>query len=166
MRDSRFTLEPLGSHHPRAAFSSGVASLDGYFREQAGQEMCRRAAAVHVLIARDTGVPTAYDVPSATGVDVTPFPMELARFLPRYPRLPTPPSSGGWRWTPITAGRDSGRACCSMRSPAAITSAAWPSSCQLALTPRPGDSAPSEHRRQPASIPGTAPGRPRQACRR
>ncbi len=88
MHDPRFALEPLGGHHPRAAFSSGVTALDRYFREQAGQEMRRRAAVVYVLVERSTGAPAGYYTLSATSIDVTAFLAELARRLPRYPRLP------------------------------------------------------------------------------
>ena len=88
MRDARFTLEPLGPHHARAAFSCGVAALDRYFREQAGQEMRRRVAVVYVLVERDTAAIAGFYTLSATGIDVSALPAELARRLPRYPRLP------------------------------------------------------------------------------
>jgi predicted GNAT family N-acyltransferase len=88
MRDARFALEPLGSQHDRAAFASGVAALDRYFREQAGQDMRRRAAVVHVLVERETAALAGFYTLSATGVDVAAFPAEVARRLPRYPRLP------------------------------------------------------------------------------
>jgi len=88
MRDPQFALELLGAQHPRASFSSGVAALDRYFREQAGQDMRRRAAVVYVLVERETGMPAGYYTLGATGVDVATFPADLARRLPRYPRLP------------------------------------------------------------------------------
>jgi GNAT superfamily N-acetyltransferase len=88
MRDPRFALEPLGRRHPRAAFSCGVEPLDRYFREQAGQDMRRRAAVVYVLVERDTGMIAGFYTLSAAGIDVSAFPAELARQLPRYPRLP------------------------------------------------------------------------------
>lgn len=87
MRDARFALEPLGVRHDRAAFTSGVAALDRYFREQAGQDMRRHAAVVYVLIERDTAAAGFYTL-SATGIDVAAFPAAVARRLPRYPRLP------------------------------------------------------------------------------
>jgi GNAT superfamily N-acetyltransferase len=88
MRDARFSLEPLGAHHARAAFSCGVAALDRYFREQAGQEMRRRVTVVYVLVEQATSVIAGFYTLSAAGIDVSSFPAELARRLPRYPRLP------------------------------------------------------------------------------
>lgn len=88
MRDPRFALEPLGSHHDRAAFASGVAALDRYFHEQAGQEMRRRAAVVYVLVERNTAAVAGFYTLSATSIDVAAFPTDIARRLPRYPRLP------------------------------------------------------------------------------
>ncbi len=88
MHDPQFVLEPLEGHHHRAAFSSAVAALDRYFREQAGQDMRRRAAVAYVLVERDTGTTAGYYTLSATGIDVAAFPADIARRLPRYPRLP------------------------------------------------------------------------------
>lgn len=88
MHDPQFVLEPLGGHHHRAAFSSAVAALDRYFREQAGQDMRRRAAVAYVLVERDIGTTAGYYTLSATGIDVAAFPADIARRLPRYPRLP------------------------------------------------------------------------------
>ncbi|HEY8601465.1 MAG TPA: GNAT family N-acetyltransferase [Thermomicrobiales bacterium] len=88
MRDERFVLEPLGAQHERAAFASEVAALDRYFREQAGQDMRRRAAVVYVLVERESAASAGFYTLSATGVDVSAFPTDVARRLPRYPRLP------------------------------------------------------------------------------
>lgn len=88
MRDARFALEPLGPQHDRAAFVSGVAPLDDYLRQQAGQDMRRHAAVVYVLVERDTTAVAGFYTLSATGIDVAAFPADVARRLPRYPLLP------------------------------------------------------------------------------
>ena len=88
MRDERFALELLGSQHDRATFSCGVAALDRYLREQAGQDMRRRVAVVYVLVERDTAAIAGFYTLSATGVDVSALPAQVTRRLPRYPRLP------------------------------------------------------------------------------
>jgi ribosomal protein S18 acetylase RimI-like enzyme len=88
MSDERYAIEPLGSHHDRRAFASGVEPLDRYFHEQAGQDQRRRLAAVFLL--RDTVESTiaGYCTLSATGIEAASLPVEVTRRLPRYPLLP------------------------------------------------------------------------------
>lgn len=88
MRDPRFALEPLGKQHHRAAFSCGVAALDRYLQEQAGQEMRRHVAVVYVLVELSTAAIAGFYTLSATGIDVGALPEDFTRRLPRYPRLP------------------------------------------------------------------------------
>ena len=45
-----FLIEPLGPNHDRASFTSGVAPLDRYFREQATQDVRRRVTACYVAL--------------------------------------------------------------------------------------------------------------------
>ena len=45
---SSFIIEPLGPSHDRTEFTCGVDALDRYFREQAGQDVRRRATACFV----------------------------------------------------------------------------------------------------------------------
>lgn len=84
-----YAVEPLGAAHDRQAFTSGVAALDRYFRDQAGQDMRRRAAACYV--ARETvgaGRIAGFYTLSAAGVPLGEVPPELARRLPRYGAVP------------------------------------------------------------------------------
>ncbi|HEV8582984.1 MAG TPA: hypothetical protein VGX68_28285, partial [Thermoanaerobaculia bacterium] len=48
-----YRIEPLGAHHNRAAFSSGVEPLDRYLRAQAGQDSRRRVASCFILTRAD-----------------------------------------------------------------------------------------------------------------
>ena len=85
----QFVIEPLNSRHVRATFSCGVGPRDHYFRQQAGQEQRRRAAAIFVAVDRlaDDAVAGFYTL-SATAVQTTTLPEAVSRKLPRYPELP------------------------------------------------------------------------------
>ncbi len=86
--DERWHVEPLGGHHDRASFACGVAALDHYFRQQAGQDQRRHVAAVFVLVDRRDGSPAGFYTLSAASVELTELAPALARRLPRYPLLP------------------------------------------------------------------------------
>jgi len=77
-------IEPLGPEHDRAAFCCGNAELDGYFRQQAGQDQKRKLAAVFVLVAAGKDVAGFYTL-SAHSVDAGDLPPEMAKKLPRFP---------------------------------------------------------------------------------
>ena len=80
-------VEPLGPHHDRTSFASGVEQLDRYLRSQAGQDARKNMAAPFVLVLPD-GTIGGYYTLSATGVKLTEFPADIARKLPRYPLVP------------------------------------------------------------------------------
>lgn len=84
---SAIRVEPLGAHFDRNAFSCGVPNLDRYLREQAGQDARRRVAAPFVASNDGVRVLGFYTL-SATSIQLTEVPQELAKRLPRYPRLP------------------------------------------------------------------------------
>lgn len=88
MTAARFAVEPLGRHHDRAAFSCGVEALDQYLRQQAGQDIRRRVAAVFVLVERGTTAILGYYTLSATSVQAEALPDDLVKRVPRYPHLP------------------------------------------------------------------------------
>lgn len=78
---------PLGSSHDRSGFSCGVPALDRYLQQQAGQDARRRVAAPFVASTDGVRVLGFYTL-SATSIQLTDLPAELATKLPRYPRLP------------------------------------------------------------------------------
>lgn len=80
-------VEPLGSHHVRTEFSSGVEPLDRYFRTQAGQDARKNMAAPFVLVLSD-GTIAGYYTLSATAVPAPELPADTIRKLPRYPLIP------------------------------------------------------------------------------
>ena len=80
-------VEPLGSHHDRASFASGVEPLDRYLRSQASQDARKNMAAPFVLVLPDGAIGGYYTL-SATAVKLADLPDQTARRLPRYPLVP------------------------------------------------------------------------------
>lgn len=80
-------VEPLRASHHRAGFHSGVAELDRYFHQQAGQDAKRKVAAPFVLVDRNGSILGYYTL-SAYGIGVGELPEAVAKKLPRYPLLP------------------------------------------------------------------------------
>lgn len=84
-----FVVEPLGTHHDRAAFSCGVEPLDRYLRQQATQDVRRRVAACYVAVETPGEAAIAgYYTLAVGGVALGDLPKALARRLPRYPSVP------------------------------------------------------------------------------
>ena len=88
MAPDRFRVELLDARHNRSEFACGVDALDRYFRQQAGQETRRRAAAVYVLVDVAAAVVAGYYTLSSIGIESSELPDDVARRLPRYPVLP------------------------------------------------------------------------------
>ena len=84
----RFEVVVLGKQHDRKAFSCGVEPLDRYFREQASQDVKRRATACYVAVELATGKVAGYYTLAAAGVPLSELPEELVKKLPRYPSVP------------------------------------------------------------------------------
>jgi ribosomal protein S18 acetylase RimI-like enzyme len=83
-----FVVEPLGSGHRRDGFSCGVESLDRYLKQQATQDVRRRASACYVAIDVASDRLAGYYTLAAGGVPLTDLPEALAKRLPRYPSVP------------------------------------------------------------------------------
>ncbi len=83
-----FIIEPLGPSHGRTEFMCGVDALDRYFREQAGQDVRRRATACFVAREIATDRIAGFYTLAAGGVLLAQMPLRLAKRLPRYPTLP------------------------------------------------------------------------------
>ena len=84
----RFEVVVLDRHHDRKAFGCGVEPLDRYFREQASQDVKRRATACYVAVELATGKVAGYYTLAAAGVPLGELPDELVKKLPRYPSVP------------------------------------------------------------------------------
>jgi GNAT superfamily N-acetyltransferase len=81
-----FTIEPLGPHHDRRAFTCGQPDLDAWFRERASQDEKRNLARVFVT-SDPEGVAAFYSLSFYT-FGLSDLPLDLVRKLPRYEALP------------------------------------------------------------------------------
>lgn len=83
-----FRIELLSKEHNRTAFMCGVEALDRYFREQAMQDMRRRAASCYVAIDSATSAIAGYYTLAAGSIPLIDLPEDLIKKLPRYPSVP------------------------------------------------------------------------------
>ena len=83
-----YSIEPLGRHHDRAAFSCGKEPLDRYIKEQAGQDARRHYAAPFVLVEKGKKNILGYYTLSSFGIHLEELPGEVAKKFPRYPLVP------------------------------------------------------------------------------
>lgn len=83
---SRFTIEPLGARHDRAAFSCGVEALDSYLHKQAGQD-ARRHASVPFVATADGKTIAGYYTLSQYAIQLDAVPEAVAKKLPKYPMI-------------------------------------------------------------------------------
>ncbi len=81
-------IEPLGKHHDRAAFDCGIAALNRYIREQAGQDSKKKIAATFILTGDAPPVIAGYYTLSSTSINIGELPETVAKKLPRYPLMP------------------------------------------------------------------------------
>ncbi|WP_204369241.1 hypothetical protein [Methylocucumis oryzae] len=78
----------MSKEHNRTAFMCGVEALDRYFREQAMQDMRRRAASCYVAIDSATSAIAGYYTLAAGSIPLIDLPEDLIKKLPRYPSVP------------------------------------------------------------------------------
>ncbi|OWV90305.1 GCN5 family acetyltransferase [Rhizobium sp. R635] len=84
----QFTIEALNSGHDRKSFACGVFVLDRYLKEQAGQDIKRRAALCYVASPEGSSRIAGYYTLSAGDVALKDIPEDKARRLPPYPAIP------------------------------------------------------------------------------
>ncbi len=82
-----FRIEPLGAQHNRAGFSCGVEALDRYLKSQAGQDRRRGAASCFVAVNGQDQLAGYYTL-AMTSVALTDVTADMAKKLPRYPKIP------------------------------------------------------------------------------
>ena len=78
----------LAASHDRGAFLCGVDALDSYFRDQATQDMRRRASACYVAVEEGSEKIAGYYTLAAAGVPLIDLPSAMVKHLPRYPSVP------------------------------------------------------------------------------
>jgi len=82
-----YRIEPLGEHHNRAAFSSGVEALDRYLQRHAAQDISKRVAAAFVITPDGKTIAGFYTL-SVHVLVLANLPQSVAKKLPRYPNVP------------------------------------------------------------------------------
>lgn len=85
---ARFVIEALVKQHEHKDFSCGVFALDRYLKEQATQDMNRRAAMCYVARDAETGKIAGFYTISAGDIALKDMPEDIVRRLPRYPVVP------------------------------------------------------------------------------
>jgi ribosomal protein S18 acetylase RimI-like enzyme len=84
----QFRIEALAPEHVCASFVCGSDPLDKYLREQASQDMRRRASACYVAIDPHSDAVAGYYTLAASSVPLTELSDAMAKKLPRYPLVP------------------------------------------------------------------------------
>ena len=85
---TQFLIEALNTRHDRKGFSCGVFALDRYLKEQAEQDIKRRAAICYIACVPDSDRIAGYYTLSAGDMPLKDVPEDAARRLPRYPVIP------------------------------------------------------------------------------
>jgi GNAT superfamily N-acetyltransferase len=84
--ESGLAIEPLNRHHDRAAFNSGIESLDRYLHRQASQDTKRRVSRVFICRGRqDKTRVRGYYTLSTLAIDLSELPEKVAKKLPKHP---------------------------------------------------------------------------------
>lgn len=81
-------VEALQKSHGRDTFSCGHVALDRYLQRQARQDTQNQVAAVFVAVRPPDSTVLGFYSLSASSIDAADLPVDLAKKLPRYPRLP------------------------------------------------------------------------------
>ncbi|MFQ5451010.1 MAG: GNAT family N-acetyltransferase [Nitrospinaceae bacterium] len=87
-REASYSIEPLGRHHDRAAFSCGKEALDRYIKKQARQDAKRHYAAPFVLVEKGEKNILGYYTLSSFGIRLDELPGEIVKKFPPYPIVP------------------------------------------------------------------------------
>lgn len=78
----------LQKEHERQNFTCGSHALDRYLKSQARQDSDKRVAAVFALVHPPASQVLGYYTLSSSTIHADEVPPEIARKLPRYPKLP------------------------------------------------------------------------------
>lgn len=85
---STWTIEPLGKHHNRAAFSCEEPALTDYLQKRASQDVQRCAAAVFVATQPGSAQVLGYYSLSALSVALDAIAEDQAKLFAKYPAVP------------------------------------------------------------------------------
>jgi hypothetical protein len=87
VKPSPYKIELWTQQHDATAFSSGMASIDKYIKNQAQRDMSSHASMVFVLTEPEDNVIRAYYSLSSLGIVFTDLPEKTQKKLPRYPQI-------------------------------------------------------------------------------
>lgn len=85
---SPLTIEPLGKHHDRAAFSCGIEALDRYLHRQARQDERRNLTRVFIALGGESHRIAGFYTLSSYKIDLGDLPEAARKNLPHYPDVP------------------------------------------------------------------------------
>lgn len=80
-----FSIEPLESHHNRAAFNCGNEQLDRYLNDLATQDKKRNIAIPYVILDIKRQKIIGYYTLSMSSINLEHLPRSIAKKLPKYP---------------------------------------------------------------------------------
>jgi GNAT superfamily N-acetyltransferase len=83
-----YRIEPLASTQDRSAFRCGNDRIDRFFQNVVSQDIRRNYARCFVCIEAESQALVGFYTLSAQSVDLGDIPAEMAKKLPRYPRIP------------------------------------------------------------------------------
>lgn len=83
-----YSIESLGSHHNRAAFSCRTELLNVYLQRYASQDAKKHLAAPFVLVEKGSSTVIGYYTLSALSINIDDLPTEISKKLPKYPQVP------------------------------------------------------------------------------
>jgi hypothetical protein len=86
-RERPYIIQPWRQEFDATAFSSGVASIDRYIKEQAHRDMSSHASLVLILTEPGQNIIKAYYTLSSLGIVFADLPEKTQKKLPRYPQL-------------------------------------------------------------------------------
>ncbi len=84
---SPYTIEQWSIEYDSTGFSSGVAKIDKYIKEQAPRDMSSNLSVIFVLTELDNKIIRGYYSLSALGILFADLPEKIQKKLPRYPQI-------------------------------------------------------------------------------
>ena len=82
-----YTIEPWNAEHDSSTFTSGIAQIDKYIKEQARRDVSSKLTMVFVLTEPGSKIIRAYYSLSALGILFSDLPENIQKKLPRYPQI-------------------------------------------------------------------------------
>lgn len=88
MNQTKYRIARLDDTHESCTFSCGSTHLDDYLKKRAEQDLKKNISVPYVLAKHSSNKVMGYYTISSVGIDVTLFPKEFVKKLPKYAILP------------------------------------------------------------------------------